>query len=236
MMGGRRAILHRLDLETMEERNAPSGDGAHMVTSAGSRPANPDRATSFVANLTPSGIIAPLDATVAAGKPNKPIAPRPGSLAPPNPPDPARGKVRFTLSHDGKELDVVGKLSNISNVSAVTLHDLDFPGYSYTDTSVSPHTLTIANYPDQIGPTVEVLLVPGSGSGPVGEGTFNTVIKTGYLVGPLAGKSLSRLVHDMRHDQVYVNVQTNNGVDPAAVPAGPGNFQFGEIRGMVGPQ
>jgi hypothetical protein len=230
MADGRRAIRRHLDVVTLEGRNAPSGGGANPGAPTGSSPTHHHPATFFVAKLTPSGVIAPLDATVAVGKPNKPIAPRPGMVVPP---DPATGKVSFTLAANGNKLVVVGKLSHISNVSSVTLHDLAYPGYAYTDTVDSPTMVTIANYPGAIGQTVEVLLSPGNASGPVGSGIFNTVIKTGYLIGPLAGQPLHRLLADMGHHLIYVNVDTNNGVDPAAVPAGPGNFPFGEIRGMV---
>ena len=173
------------------------------------------------------------DPTVPAGKPNKPIAPRPGALPPPNPPDPAHGKISFRVSRGGGEIDVVGKLSQISNVSAVTLHDLKYPGYSYTDTAVTPPTLTIANYTNQIGTTVAVLLSPGNASGSIGGGVFQTVIKPQYLVGPLAGEPLHVLLDDIRSGLVYVNVQTNDGVDSAPTQRPQAIFRSARFEGWL---
>jgi len=235
----------------MEERKAPSGGGFRLHDAVNAKPVHPHIATKFMAIMTPSGVLVPLDKTSPTPGKQKPIAPPPipasvvvptGSTglqvtpqSPTDPPDPASGKVLFTLSRDGKQLNVVAKLSHIANVSAVTLHDLNYAGSSYTDTTSGQAVVTIANYPSQLGQTVGVLLAPGPGSGPVGNGVFNTVIKTGYLIGPLAGRPLTALLRDMQNQKVYVNVQTNNQIDPTAMPAGPGNFSFGEIRGLVQP-
>jgi len=210
MRNGRKVFRRRLELDVLEERTALSGT-ASSIAAAGVNAVGTHAPTVFTATLTPAGVLVP-----EAG--GKPIAAQPDST------DPASGKILFTLSHDGKELWVVGRLSHISNVSAVTVHDLKFPGAT-------------PNYPGVLGQTVAVLLMPGNASGPHAQATFRTVIKAQYLTGPLVGHPLSDLVKDMRQLQpkplVYVNVQTNNGVDSSSVPAGPGNFPFGEIRGPV---
>jgi hypothetical protein len=202
----------RLELDVLEERTALSGS-ASSIAAAGVTAVGRHAPTVFTATLTPAGVVVPDDSVT-----KKPIAAKPDST------DPASGKIVFTLSRNGQELWVVGKLSHISNVSAVTVHDLNFPGAT-------------PNYPWMLGQTVAVLLMPGNASGPHAQATFRTVIKAQYLTGPLVGHPLSDLIKDMRQVKpqppVYVNVQTNNGVDSSSVPAGPGNFPFGEIRGPV---
>jgi hypothetical protein len=68
---------------------------------------------------------------------------------------------------------------------------------------------------------------PGGGAlnGEIAEG----VITAADLVGPLAGGTMANLVDMLRSGQAYVNVHTNDGVDP--VDTGPGDFPAGEIRG-----
>lgn len=196
----------------MEERNAPSA-GTGLISLSGSAPGHRHAPAFFTAILTPSGVEVPTPINSTTGKP-APIA------AIPEVTDPARGKIILTLGRDGGEIWVVGYLTRISNVSAVTLHDLKYPGNA-------------PNYPGVIGETVAVLLAPGAGSGPRTSATFRTVIKSPYLSGPLVGRPLSALIADIEAGLVYANVQTNNGVDTSAAPAGPGNYPFGEIRGPV---
>jgi hypothetical protein len=125
---------------------------------------------------------------------------------------PASGTVSFQVSPDGRGIKVVGTLSRITNVSAVDLH----------------MAATGSN-----GPTVDVLLSPGNGSGPLPHGPFRTVIKAPYLTGPLTGQRLSSLVRAMDAGMIYVQVQTSNGVDPSSGPSFPGNYPNGELRGQV---
>jgi hypothetical protein len=187
----------------MEDRCAPSG-GTRL--SAGSLPnhhMHGKSQTFFVAILSPKNVVAP----------KIPGAPK---VPPPN--DPASGRLTFTLKSNDQRIDVSGRLSNISNVSAVTLNDTKYPGDPR-----SPH----------IGLPVELLLKPGANSGPISAVTFFTVIKQPYLIGPLVNKPLLALIKDIRAGDVYVNVQTNDGLDNPGAPAGPGNFPFGEMRGTL---
>ena len=50
-----------------------------------------------------------------------------------------------------------------------------------------------------------------------------------HLVGALAGMELEDLLQYLRNGGAYVNVHTNDFVDPANT--GPGDFPGGEIRG-----
>ncbi len=69
---------------------------------------------------------------------------------------------------------------------------------------------------------------PGGGrvDGPIAHG----VIEASDLVGPLAGQPLSALLAEIEAGNAYVNVHTNDGVDPTNT--GPGDFPGGEIRGQ----
>jgi hypothetical protein len=192
MRHGRKTVRLNPRMERLEERIGPSGAGA-----------------TFTAILTPSGVEVP-----SSGTPAKPIAAVPVAS------DPARGKITLTVGGHGQELWVAGSLSHISNVSAVTLHDLKYPG-------------STPNYPGVIGGTVAVLLAPGNASGPRTKATFRTVVKEAYLSGPLVGRPLASLIADIKAGDVYALVQTNSGIDPSSAPSGPGNYPFGEIRGPV---
>lgn len=51
------------------------------------------------------------------------------------------------------------------------------------------------------------------------------------LAGPLAGQSLVVLIDAIQTGNTYINVHTNDCVDP--VNTGPGDFASGEIRGQL---
>jgi CHRD domain len=202
----RRTVDRRLHLEVMEPRLAPGGSGGgHLLHGVPlQQPKHEKNQTIFVAVLSPKNIVAPTTAN-------------PSKVLPPSN-DPASGRMTFTLTDHGQTIDVSGRFSNISNISAVTLNDLKYPG--------NPPS------PD-IGLPVELLLKPGADSGPISGVTFFTVIKTGYLIGPLVSKPLTTLVKDIRAGDVYVNVQTDDGLNNSDAPVGPGNFPFGEMRGSL---
>ncbi len=206
MARGPRRVNHRLQLEVMEDRLAPSGGLAHSVGAAPlQQPKHGKSLTFFVAILSPKNIVAP------AIKNPPPIPPAS---------DPASGRMTFTVMPNGQTIDVSGRFSNISNIAAVTLNDTRYPGEP-----PSPN----------IGLPVELLLKPGSDSGPISASTFFTVIKAPYLIGPLVNHPLSALIKDIRAGEVYVNVQTDSGLNDnnPDLPAGPGNFSFGEMRGTL---
>jgi hypothetical protein len=71
-----------------------------------------------------------------------------------------------------------------------------------------------------------------------GGGPSNGVLATGTitaanLVGDLAGQPLSALLDAMQAGNTYVNVHTNDGIDPTNT--GPGDFPGGEIRAQIRP-
>ena len=69
--------------------------------------------------------------------------------------------------------------------------------------------------------------VPGTSKGRVAEGE----ITADDLVGPLAGRTLDDLLDQIAAGNAYVNVHTNDFVDPPNT--GPGDFPGGEIRGQL---
>ena len=66
----------------------------------------------------------------------------------------------------------------------------------------------------------------GPFTGVLAEGT----ITAADLLGSMQGSSLSDLVEELKAGNAYVNVHTNDGVDPPN--SGPGDFRLGEIRGQ----
>jgi hypothetical protein len=122
-----------------------------------------------------------------------------------------RGTAVFGLSADESMIDFRIIVANIENVTMSHIH-------------LAPK--------GQNGPIVAFLF------GPVGSGGGRTdgVLATGRLsaaslVGPLAGHPLSDLIDAMRSGNAYVNVHTNDGVDPPNT--GPGDIPGGEIRAQI---
>jgi len=123
----------------------------------------------------------------------------------------AQGQAIFQLSEDGTELSYKLNVANIENVVASHIH-------------LGPAG---AN-----GPVVVFLYGPvaaGGGriDGRIAEGT----ITEADFVGPLTGQPFSALIEAMEAGNTYVNVHTNDGVDPANT--GPGDIPGGEIRGQI---
>jgi hypothetical protein len=123
----------------------------------------------------------------------------------------ALGRAILQLSADGSELSYTLISSRITNVTASHIH-------------VGAAT--------ENGPVVAFLF----GTAPSGGGAHNGVLAKGTvtaanLTGPLAGQPLSALVAEMTAGNTYVNVHTNDGVDPTNT--GAGDFPGGEIRGQI---
>jgi len=123
----------------------------------------------------------------------------------------ARGNAIFSLSDDGLTLSYKLIVANIDNVVASHIH-------------IGPAGTN--------GPVVLFLFGPA----PVAGGLSNGVLAEGTataadLTGPLAGQPLSALIDAMRAGNAYVNVHTNDGIDPPNT--GPGDFPGGEIRGQI---
>lgn len=123
----------------------------------------------------------------------------------------AQGQAIFHLSKDGTELHYKLIVANIENVVASHIH-------------LGPAG---AN-----GPVVAFLYGPapaggGRTDGVLAEGT----ITAANLIGPLTGHPFSDLIAAMEAGNTYVNVHTNDGVEP--INTGPGDFPGGEVRGQI---
>jgi CHRD domain len=124
---------------------------------------------------------------------------------------PAQGQAKLQLSRDGDSLLCKLNVANIENVVAAHIH---------------------LGQPEDNGPVVAFLY----GNEPAGGGSIQGRIATPTvtaddLVGPLAGDSMDDLMEAIRTGNAYVNVHTNDGVDPPNT--GPGDFPGGEIRGQL---
>jgi len=123
----------------------------------------------------------------------------------------AQGQAIFHLSKDGSELHYKLIVANIENVVASHIH-------------LGPAGVN--------GPVVAFLFGPAAPGGGRTDGVLaQGTITAADLVGPLAGHPLSDLIEAMRTGNAYVNVHTNDGVDPTNT--GPGDFPGGEVRGQI---
>jgi hypothetical protein len=77
---------------------------------------------------------------------------------------------------------------------------------------------------------VELLLKLGDNSGPIALVTFFTVIKAPYLSGILVNHPRLALIKDTRARDVYVNVQTNDGLENTGAPVGSGNLNLSALQ------
>lgn len=123
----------------------------------------------------------------------------------------AQGQAIFQVSPDGLSVSYRLIAADIDNVVASHIHKgaVGVPG-----------------------PAVVFLY----GNAAPGAGRHDGVLATGTLtaanlIGPLAGQPISALVALIESGEAYVNVHTNDGVDPPNT--GPGDFPAGEIRGQL---
>lgn len=124
----------------------------------------------------------------------------------------AQGQAIFKVSQDGTEIEYKLVVANIDNVVASHIH-------------LAPAGVN--------GPVVAFLFGQASAGGGSSSGVLATgTITSANLVGPLTGMPLSALIEALDADDAYVNVHTNDGVDPTNT--GPGDFPGGEIRGQIG--
>jgi hypothetical protein len=122
----------------------------------------------------------------------------------------ARGVATFQLDGAGTELGFKLVVSNIENVFAAHIH---------------------CGVVGMNGP-IGVTLFMGSPGG----GRTDGVLAAGSVTAPDAGNlcgwtDLADVVAALESGNTYVNVHTNDGVDP--IDTGPGDFPAGEIRGQV---
>jgi hypothetical protein len=122
----------------------------------------------------------------------------------------ATGSAFFQLSDDGTRISYTVTVANIENVFAAHIH-CGAKGVN--------------------GP-VGVTLFMGSPGG----GAISGTLAKGTITAPDPGNGcgwtdLAAVVAAMNSGNTYVNVHTNDGVDPANT--GPGDFPGGEIRGQI---
>ena len=118
----------------------------------------------------------------------------------------AQGEAIFQLSPDGTELSYRVIASNIENVIGAHIH-LGAAGVN--------------------GPNVFFLFGPGV---PAGGGRTNGVLATGTIAAATY-PPFPQLINDIKAGNVYIDVNTNDGVSPTNT--GPGDFVMGEIRGQL---
>jgi hypothetical protein len=122
----------------------------------------------------------------------------------------ASGNAVFHLRGDGTALDYKLIVANIENVFAAHIH-CGAAGVN--------------------GPVGVTLFMGSPASGPV-----NGIIARGTITAPDPGNAcgwsdFEDVLAAMRSGDTYVNVHTNDGVDPPNT--GPGDFPGGEIRGQI---
>ena len=131
-------------------------------------------------------------------------------------PDPndskATGECVLVVQDGGKKISYTLTVKDLSNPVASDLH---LGGKSMN------------------GPGI-VKLFPVHGATPK-KGPFTGVLAEGTitaadLLGSMQGSSLSDLIDELKAGNAYVNIHTNDGVDPPN--SGPGDFRLGEIRGQ----
>lgn len=129
----------------------------------------------------------------------------------------AVGNAIFQLNADGTELSYKLIVANINNVVQAHIHI----GAAGTNGGI-----IVWLYPNTTGPAV----AGGGGriQGVIAQGT----ITSANLIGALAGQEVSDLVALIEADGAYVNVHTNDGVNPPNT--GPGDYPGGELRGQLG--
>jgi hypothetical protein len=125
---------------------------------------------------------------------------------------PASGTIELRVSADRKTVGYRLTVEHLANAAAADVH------------------LGATN---QNGPIVVKLWSQAGGSK---AGDFSGVLATGTfdagdLLGPMTGAPLTDFVDELEIGKVYVNVHTNDGIEPAN--SGPGDFRLGEIRGQI---
>jgi hypothetical protein len=164
------------------------------------------------------GLLLALATGVVASQMKNFVTPLSGAAEVPIRDTQAHGSAILQLSPDGTEMSYRLIASNIDNVIMAHIHVQD-PG------------LLTGGIVVWLAPTTEpgVMLDPGGGrhNGVLATGTFTE----DDLVGVLAGGTLDDLLDAIADGTAYVNVHTNDGVEPPNT--GPGDFPGGEIRGQL---
>jgi hypothetical protein len=125
----------------------------------------------------------------------------------------ATGELNLTVQEGGKMISYTLTVTDLQNAATAELH---------------------LGSPNINGPAI-FKLFPAHG-GTAKKGAFSGVLAEGTItaadmLGPMAGSPLSDLVDELRAGNAYVNIHTNDGMDPP--DSGPGDYRKGEIRGQL---
>jgi hypothetical protein len=125
----------------------------------------------------------------------------------------ATGELNLTVQDGGKKISFTLTVTDLQNAATAELH---------------------LGSPTINGPVI-FKLFPAHGA-TAKKGAFSGVLVEGTLtaaemLGPMAGSPLSDLVDELRAGNAYVNIHTNDGMDPPE--SGPGDYRKGEIRGQI---
>jgi hypothetical protein len=115
----------------------------------------------------------------------------------------AQGEATFKLSKDGDSIHYKLTVANIENVNMAHIHE---------GAAGANGPVVVWLYPS----SPPAKLISGKSNGVLAEGT----ITSANLTGPLAGKSLTDLLNDIKTGKAYVNVHTTQ-------------YPGGEIRGQI---
>lgn len=131
-------------------------------------------------------------------------------------PDPttskATGQCVLVVQDGGKKISYTLTVTDLSNAYSSELH---LGGKSMNGPAIA-----------KLFPIHGATAKKGPFSGVLAQGT----ITAADLQGSMQGSSLSDLVDELKAGNAYVNIHTNDGVDPPN--SGPGDYRTGEIRGQ----
>lgn len=156
-------------------------------------------------------------ASSAASPPRNFVTPLSGGEEVPARDTQGRGVAIFQLAPDGQSVSYRLIASNIDNVIMAHIHVGTVGTNGPITVWLAPSTAPGRPAPSGAGRQVGILAT----------GTFTAA----DFVGPLAGQDMDALVDLLATGGTYVNVHTNDGVDPSNT--GAGDFPGGEIRGQV---
>jgi hypothetical protein len=128
----------------------------------------------------------------------------------PQRPSPGSAQLAMQVIRNGNAIRFQLSVEGLTNVAMAHLH---------------------LNVRGQNGPIVVELFSAPPGGGPVSGTIAQGEITAADLTGPLAGMTIRDLIVEIESGRIYLNVHTNDGVDPP--DTGPGDFPAGEVRGQV---
>src|SRR4029450_13389982 len=130
---------------------------------------------------------------------------------------PASGRVALKVSKDGKSIDYVLDVKDITNITQAHIH-------------MAPKGVN-GGIVVWLFPSVKSTQALPGGGGPVNRLVIEGTCTAADLRGALVGKTLADLIDAIKAGNTYGNVHTDDGVAPPNT--GAGDFPGGEIRGQL---